>query len=124
MHSAPLLVSVCPGKLSAGQVEGWETHPRTKVKGGMFKISVRMRQVYETASELTEAREEAEVLRIRLEAAEQEVEAARHAAAAAQAAAVIANTDSPCPSPQRMSLLPPSIAVRHFAPLLPCPLSC
>lgn len=73
-------------------------------------------QVYETGSELTEAREEAEVLRIRLEAAEQEVVAARQAAAAAQAAAALAHTNSPCPSPQRPCALPAPIPVRFLAP--------
>eukprot|EP00884_Botryococcus_braunii_P003163 jgi/Botrbrau1/12848/Bobra.0045s0017.1 len=72
----------------------------------LFRSAAQLRaQVYETASELTEAREESEVLRIRFEAAEQEVEAARQAAAAAQAAAMLAHSKSPCPSPQRPSQL-------------------
>ena len=60
-------------------------------------MSIFVVQVYEAQSDLTEAKEEAEMLRLHLDIAQQDAEAARNAAATAQAIAISNATGSLTP---------------------------
>jgi len=102
-----------------------QTRTQPPIHGGLARRpqdSRRVLQVYEGQVEASEAREEVEMLRLKLESATQEVEEARQAAAAAQsalAAALAAQATSGTPADSPSAATPPDVSVSQ-----PCVIFC